>query len=128
MGAGQCEKGVRRYRITFLPQGKVVEVCTGHTGQSGEGLPGSILDIATACGIEIPSACGGYGACGTCHVIVREGLESCSAPSEAEQDVLDQVPGVTLQSRLACQCVPNGTCDIVVEIPRWNRNVADSGH
>ena len=33
------------------------------------------------------------------------------------------------QSRLACQCVPNGTRDLVVEVPDWNRNlVRESAH
>ena len=31
--------------------------------------------------------------------------------------------GLTTESRLGCQCVPNGTCDVVVEIPGWNRNL-----
>ena len=31
-------------------------------------------------------------------------------------------PGLTPQSRLACQCVPDGSQDLVVEIPSWNRN------
>jgi ferredoxin, 2Fe-2S len=37
--------------------------------------------------------------------------------------MLDEARGVELNSRLACQCVPNGTKDIVVEIPKWNRNL-----
>jgi 2Fe-2S ferredoxin len=36
-------------------------------------------------------------------------------------DMLDEAP-VTPESRLSCQCVPNGTTDIVVVIPKWNRN------
>jgi 2Fe-2S ferredoxin len=30
---------------------------------------------------------------------------------------------LTRTSRLACQAVPNGSCDVVVEIPSWNRNM-----
>ena len=26
-------------------------------------------------------------------------------------------------SRLACQCVPDGSTDLVVEVPSWNRNL-----
>lgn len=94
----------------------------------GVGVEGSILDMALALGIEIDHACGGVEACSTCHVIVREGLESCNASGEREEDMLDQAPGVTGQSRLACQCVPNGTCDIVVEVPSWNRNRVREGN
>jgi 2Fe-2S ferredoxin len=32
--------------------------------------------------------------------------------------------GVTPKSRLGCQLVPDGTKDIVVEIPDWNKNYA----
>jgi 2Fe-2S ferredoxin len=41
---------------------------------------------------------------------------------------MDDAPGITLQSRLACQCVPNGTQDLVVEIPSWNKNLVKEGH
>ena len=53
---------------------------------------------------------------------MRKGLESCNDTSEDEDDMLDEAAGVTLQSRLACQCIPDGTQDLVVEIPAWNRN------
>jgi len=69
-------------------------------------------------------ACGGVCACSTCHVIVREGLESCNEPTDAELDQLDDAPGLEVKSRLGCQCVPDGTCDLVVEIPEWNKNFA----
>ena len=31
-------------------------------------------------------------------------------------------PGITPKSRLGCQCVPDGTKDVVIEIPEWNKN------
>jgi 2Fe-2S ferredoxin len=61
-------------------------------------------------------------------VIVREGLKSCNEPSDEEEDQLDDARGLTPQSRLACQCVPDGTRAVVVEIPVWNRNLAREGH
>jgi ferredoxin, 2Fe-2S len=69
-------------------------------------------------------ACGGVCACSTCHVIVHEGLESCNEPTDDELDQLDEAAGVTAKSRLGCQCVPDGTRDLVVEIPEWNKNYA----
>ena len=42
--------------------------------------------------------------------------------------MLDEAPGLELTSRLACQAVPNGTADVVVEIPGWNRNHARESH
>ena len=67
-------------------------------------------------------------ACSTCHVIVKEGFDSLSEASENEEDMLDNAPGVTLQSRLACQAVADGSSDLVVEIPHWNRNLVSEGH
>lgn len=118
----------KTYRITFLPEGRAIEVIPMEPGSHHEGEPGSILDSADRNDVSIEHACGGFAACSTCHVIVREGLESCNEISEAEDDMLDEAPGLTLQSRLACQCIPDGSCDLVVEIPAWNRNLVTEQH
>jgi 2Fe-2S ferredoxin len=95
----------------------------GDTGQ-----PGSILDVAMANGVDIDHACGGVVACSTCHVWVKKGLSSCNEASDEELDQIEKAPKSNSQSRLACQCVPDGSADIVeVEIPRWNRNLAREG-
>lgn len=112
------------FRITYLPAGVTVAAGPPDPEAHHEGQPGSLLDIADRNGVEIDHSCGGFAACSTCHVIVREGLESCNETSEDEDDMLDEAPGLTLNSRLACQCVPDGTKDLVVEIPAWNRNLA----
>ena len=44
------------------------------------------------------------------------------------EDMLDLAPGLEPQSRLACQCVPNGSQSIIVEIPEWNRNLVSEDH
>lgn len=111
-----------RYRITFLPSGTVVEVDAASPPPGHDGEPGSLLRIALAHGVNVDHACGGVCACSTCHVIVREGGESLPPPSEDEEDQLDHARGLTTRSRLACQAVPDGSRDLVVEIPQWNRN------
>ncbi len=116
------------YRVTFLPEGKVVEVHPGELRMDGDGLPGSLLRIALDAGLDLDHSCGGVCACSTCHVIVREGEPSCNEATEDEEDMLDLAPGLTPQSRLACQCVPDGSTDLVVEIPSWNRNLVSEGH
>ena len=80
--------------------------------------------------IEAPEgyACGGVCACSTCHVVVKQGLESIPEATDDENDQLDNAPGLTPQSRLACQSVPDGTQDLVVEIPSWNRNLVKEDH
>ena len=84
----------------------------------------SVLEIAHKHDVDIEGACEGSLACSTCHVIVHEGLETCNEATDAEFDQLDEAPGVTPKSRLGCQCVPDGSKDIVVEIPEWNKNYA----
>ena len=111
------------YQITFLPLQKKVQVLSENISTESDGLPGSILSAALDGGIDIEHSCGGVCACSTCHIIVRQGLESCSQATDDEEDMLDLAPGLEPQSRLACQCVPNGTQAMIVEIPEWNRNI-----
>lgn len=88
----------------------------------------SLLEIAMDQDIDIDHACGGVCACSTCHVIVREGYDSCGEPEEREEDQLEKAPGLTPRSRLACQTRPDGSADLVVEIPSWNRNLVREGN
>ena len=110
------------YKVTFLPGGAVVTADPERYPYGARGEAGSILDIALAHGVEIEHACGGVGVCGTCHVIVKAGMENLSKPTDDEMDVVDAAPGCTVESRLACQAVVRG--DVTVEIPAWNRNLA----
>jgi len=116
------------YQITFLPMKKNVDVLFDEIPEEGDGLPGSILNTALAAGIDMEHSCGGVCACSTCHIIVRQGLHSCNEATDDEEDMLDLAPGLEPQSRLACQCVPDGSQDIIVEIPEWNRNLVSETH
>ena len=109
------------YRLTFMPMNVTVEVDPAKLplGETGQG--GSVLDIALAHGIDIEHTCGGVVACSTCHCIVRQGMPTLPESTEDEEDMLDNAPGLEINSRLSCQAVPNGDEDIVVEIPGWNR-------
>ena len=118
----------KTYKITFVGIDKTVEVDPAKIPYGPTGQPGSILDIALNAGIDLEHACGGVCACSTCHVFVKKGLESCNDATDDELDELDEAPGITLQSRLGCQCVPNGTMDLVVEIPAWNKNLVKEQH
>lgn len=73
-------------------------------------------------GILLEHACGGACACTTCHVIVLEGEGELSPMQDDEEDRLDLAEGLTLRSRLACQCVVVGEGEVTVEIPRHHRN------
>jgi 2Fe-2S ferredoxin len=113
----------RPFTVRLAGHPTAIEVRPEQLPFGRDGRPGSLLDILLNGGhVAIDHACGGVNACSTCHVVVKEGLESCSDADEAEEDMLDTAPGLTPQSRLACQCVPDGSRDLVVEIPSWNRN------
>jgi 2Fe-2S ferredoxin len=119
------------YTVTFIaPDGVVtkVEVEPAKIPYGPTGLPGSLLDVAMGNGVALEHVCGGVCACSTCHVIVKQGLESCNEGTDDEFDQLEEAPITTLQSRLGCQCVPNGTKNIVVEIPAVNKNLVREGH
>ncbi len=116
------------YKVTFLPMNVTVDVDPKELPYGHDGLDGSLLDIALRHDIDIDHACGGVCACSTCHVVVRGGAERLNEATEEEEDRLEQAPGLTPDSRLACQAVPDGTGPIVVEIPVWNRNLAREEH
>jgi 2Fe-2S ferredoxin len=118
------------YKITILRENSpiVIEVDPAKIPYGPTGQPGSILDIAMGADVGLEHVCGGVCACSTCHVKVKAGLESCNEATDDELDQLDEAPDISLQSRLGCQCVPNGTMDVVVEIPAWNKNLVREGH
>ena len=118
----------RKFKITFLPMDLTVEVDPEKFPLGDTGLPGSILDVALKNGIAIDHACGGVCACSTCHCVVREGGTTLSEMSEAEEEQLYNAPGLTPESRLACQAVASGTSDLVVFVPEWNRNAVRESH
>jgi 2Fe-2S ferredoxin len=106
-------------RIIVLPH---ADLCpAGTVIEAEEGI--SLCDALLTGGIEIEHACEQSCACTTCHVIVREGLNSLEDASDAEEDLLDRAWGLTPFSRLSCQ-THIGTTPLVVEIPRYTINLA----
>jgi 2Fe-2S ferredoxin len=127
---GEATKATKPFKVTFVDEatGKSTDVAVDPTTLHGHlGREGSVLDIADTNGIEINHSCGGVCACSTCHVHVQKGGQSCSKATEDEEDMLDEAPDLSMDSRLACQCVPDGSQDLLVLIPRWNRNQVKEG-
>jgi 2Fe-2S ferredoxin len=120
----EIEKPKTQYKITIIYEGhpQTLTINPRDIPYDRSGNPGSILDICEGHDIPLEHTCGGVCACSTCHVIVRKGLGSCNEATEDEEDQLEEAPGITRLSRLGCQCVPNGSEDVIVEIPNWNRN------
>ena len=118
----------RRYRITVKNTGQVIEVDPDNLPDSHEGSTGSVLSILLENHVDIDHTCGGVVACSTCHIYVEKGMDSGPEPIEEEEDQLDFAPAVQENSRLSCCFVPDGSCDVVVEIPEWNRNEVSEDH
>lgn len=112
-------------KVTFLPENITIDYDPATMPYSEHGLRGSLLDIALNNGLHLEHACGGSCACTTCHVIVKSGDQNLSAMEDEEADRVELSPGLTLHSRLGCQCVVTG--DVTVEIPNWNRNYVSEG-
>lgn len=67
-------------------------------------------------GAALAHDCGGKLACATCCVVVCEGREALSQPTDDEVDMLDRAGLVEPGARLACQATGFGA--VVIEIPR----------
>ncbi|MCK6525871.1 2Fe-2S iron-sulfur cluster-binding protein [Myxococcota bacterium] len=118
----------RAYKLTLRNTGQVYEVDPADLPDDHyEGQPGSVLSVLLRAGVDIEHACGGVVACSTCHIYVQRGQETANEPIEEEEDMLDHAPALRASSRLACQCVPDGSKDVEVEIPSWSRNEVKEG-
>lgn len=116
-------RGPRCVPVTFLledPRGVSGTDKTEHhlLARQGEHL----LEVALEQGLNIEHACGGVCACSTCHVYIESGMDQLTEPTEAEEDRVEEAPGLRRNSRLSCQCEIVGTGPIVVRVPAWNRN------
>jgi len=81
-----------------------------------------LLEVALENGINIEHACGAVCACSTCHVFIEKGMSNLSEADEAEEDRVEEAPGLQRNSRLSCQCIVEGKGPIEVRVPAWNRN------
>jgi len=94
---------MEKFKVTFYPDNKTVEVKKGQT----------ILSTAISAGIYINSSCGGEGVCGRCKVILKKGK------------VLTQPTGrLTLEERkkgIYLACLTTVESDLEVEVPQESR-------
>jgi ferredoxin, 2Fe-2S len=104
-------------RVRYLPEKIDAEVPAGT----------SILEAARKCGAPVGSACGGNLACSTCHVWVKQGLDSLSEMEDGENDILDKAFDVRASSRLGCQAKVADE-DVECEITRESRQAYYDEH
>ncbi|HEX5360276.1 MAG TPA: ISC system 2Fe-2S type ferredoxin [Fluviicoccus sp.] len=110
-------------QIIFLPHHEICPEGAVVEAQKGE----SICEAALRNDLAIEHACDMVCACTTCHVIVREGLDSLNEMDDLEADLLDKAWGLEPDSRLSCQSIV-GDEDLVVEIPKYTINHAAEKH
>jgi 2Fe-2S ferredoxin len=63
----------------------------------------SLMEYLKACEYDILATCGGMALCATCCVDVLEGEANLNEMSDDEYAMLDTLPDVLPNSRLACQ-------------------------
>lgn len=90
--------------ITFVLRDGTKKIVAFREGQT-------VLQVAEENGIKLNSNCEGFGVCGGCHVKIESLLSELPEISEKEDDALDRVSGVGMNSRLACQVVLNSNLD-----------------
>ena len=66
--------------------------------------------------LNVLRECGGRGMCATCHIYIKEGMESLSPLNRREQRTLGTITTCSMNSRLACQARVIGE-GVVVELP-----------
>ena len=77
---------------------------------------GNLLSVLLNKELDVLKECGGRGMCATCHVYVKEGMESLTPMNRREQRTLEIITTCKLNSRLACQARVLGE-GVVVELP-----------
>ncbi len=66
--------------------------------------------------LKVLHECGGRGMCATCHIYVKDGMESLSPMNRREQRSLEVITTCNQMSRLACQTRVLGD-GVVIELP-----------
>lgn len=66
--------------------------------------------------LNVLKECGGRGLCATCHVYIKNGMDSLSPVSRREQRTLEVITTASPNSRLACQALVMNE-GVVVEVP-----------
>lgn len=93
-------------QVRLEPINRVAEIATNN----------NLLSVLLDKDLSVLKECGGRGLCATCHVYVKEGMESLTPLSRREQRTLQVITTCKTNSRLACQSRVLGE-GVVVELP-----------
>lgn len=94
---------MEKFKVTFYPDNKTVEVEKGKT----------ILSAAISAGVYINSSCGGDGVCGRCKVVLKKGQVTTHPTGRISLD--ERSRGVYLS------CLTTPQSDLEVEVPAESR-------
>lgn len=94
---------MEKFRITFYPHNKTVEVEKGK----------SLLAAAISAGVYINSSCGGDGVCGRCKVILKKGKVTTQPTGRISAE--ERKRGVYLA------CLTSAESDLEIEVPPESR-------
>lgn len=109
--------------ITVLPHPEICPEGAKFDAPAGT----SVCDALLSHDVDIEHACEKSCACTTCHVHVREGLDSLEEADELEEDYLDKAWGLDPDSRLSCQAIIADN-DLLIEIPKYTINMVSENH
>jgi 2Fe-2S ferredoxin len=87
---------------------------SGNTHEAAEGT--TLLEAIRATGVPIECTCETSKKYDPCHIFVLEGKKGLAKMGTTESERLDAMVGVGSKSRLACQCVVNGTENVTIEL------------
>lgn len=94
--------------VTFqFPDGRPPVTVQGGAGET-------LLEIAIGHDVPMQHACGGFCACTTCHVYVKDGAAHLSPQEDEESDRIETALEVGAASRLSCQTRVNGDCTVAI--------------
>lgn len=68
-----------------------------------EGINLNLMEVLKASEYPVLGTCGGMALCASCHCSIESGIENLHDPLDSELDMLDTLPVVYPNSRLACQ-------------------------
>lgn len=84
-------------KVTFVTDNITVDV------KKGSKIP----DIVDQCGASLPFGCR-MGSCGTCRVIIEQGIENLNQRTQEEEDLFENFTSVRDDERLGCQLIVKG--------------------
>ena len=77
---------------------------------------GNLLSVLLDKELDVLRECGGRGMCATCHIYIKEGMDSLTTVGRREQRTLEVITSCKANSRLACQARVQAE-GVIVELP-----------